>query len=105
MVDITFCSWFDYIKLTPDRRWSYNELSMNPNITWDIVVANPDKDWNNFALCRNPSITWVLNLQKGIVYAMHLSSTISLTIALFHLIWALLFGFECVGVLRLPPEW
>ena len=69
------------------------------------MASNPDKPWDYYNLSRNPNTTWVLNLQKGIVYAMHLSSTISLTIALFHLIWALLFGFECVGVFRLPPEW
>ena len=54
-------SWFDYIKLTPEKEWDYDDLSLNPNITWDIVSTNPDKPWNYSWLSRNPNITWVLN--------------------------------------------
>ena len=38
-------NWFDYIKENPDKRWDYKLLSLNPNITWEIVLANPDKPW------------------------------------------------------------
>ena len=51
-------SWFDYIKLTPQKEWNYDYLSENPNITWDIVLANPDKAWNYACLSMNPNITW-----------------------------------------------
>ena len=33
-------------------------LSMNQNITWEIVQANPDEDWNYQFLSKNPNITW-----------------------------------------------
>ena len=33
--------------------WDYNELSKNPNITFDIVKANPGIPWNYFLLCDN----------------------------------------------------
>ena len=39
-------NWFDYIKNNPNNKWSYNWISANPNMTWDIVKANPDKPWN-----------------------------------------------------------
>lgn len=98
-------SWFDHIKFSPQKDWNYACLSENSNVTWDIVLANPDKAWHYKGLSSNPNITWVLNLQKGMVYAMHLTGTISLAIVLFHSNWALLFDFNCVGVFRLPPEW
>lgn len=47
-------TWFDYIKLHPDRPWDYYYISANPNITWDIVQANPDIDWDYIQLSRNP---------------------------------------------------
>jgi hypothetical protein len=47
-------TWFDYIKLNPDKRWNYYNLSKNPNITWDVVAAHPDKPWNYYALSNNP---------------------------------------------------
>jgi len=28
----------------PNKDWSYNLLSLNPNITWGIVQSNPDKN-------------------------------------------------------------
>jgi hypothetical protein len=31
---------------------------MNPNITWDIVLANNDKPWDWYGLTRNHIITW-----------------------------------------------
>jgi len=34
------------IKAYPDKPWNWNDLSNNPNITFDIVNAYPDKPWN-----------------------------------------------------------
>ena len=74
-------SWFDYIKLSPQKKWDYRGLSGNPNITWDIVLANPDKAWNYDALSRNPNITWdivLANPDKAWNYAA-LSENLSIT--------------------------
>ena len=46
-------NWFDYIKNNPDKPWDWGNLSRNPNVTWDIVVANPDKPWNYRELSFN----------------------------------------------------
>ena len=51
--------WFQYILDNPDKPWDYTMLSMNPNITWDIIENNPNKPWNyNFLAHFNPNITW-----------------------------------------------
>jgi hypothetical protein len=36
----------------------YDSLSLNPNITWDVVINNTDKPWNWYCLNNNPNITW-----------------------------------------------
>ena len=46
------------IQNNPEYKWSYQELSINPNITIDIVKNNPDKPWNYYNLSQNPNITW-----------------------------------------------
>jgi len=40
--------WFDYVKDNPDKPWHYQWLSINPNVTWQIVQDNPDIDWNYY---------------------------------------------------------
>jgi hypothetical protein len=30
-------------KMFPNENWNYDELSENPNITWDIIKNNPNK--------------------------------------------------------------
>ena len=47
-------TWFDYIKLHPDRPWDYYHISANPNITWEHVEANPHITWNYSYLSENP---------------------------------------------------
>ena len=80
--------------------------SDDPSATWFAYInETPLNGWNYYYLSENPNITWVLNLQKGMVYAMHLTGTISLAIALFHSNWAHLFDFNCGDVFRLPPGW
>jgi hypothetical protein len=37
---------------------NYNELSSNPNITWDIITDNPDKEWDYGFVSLNSNITW-----------------------------------------------
>ncbi len=41
-------------KFTMELGW----ISLNPNITWDIIQANPDKPWNWYCISYNPSIAW-----------------------------------------------
>jgi hypothetical protein len=39
-----------------EEEWSYDELSSNPNITWELVRANPDdKEWN-YEFLSNPHL-------------------------------------------------
>ena len=33
-------------------------MSINPNITWDIIQANPKKSWDWYEISRHPNITW-----------------------------------------------
>jgi hypothetical protein len=46
------------LNLYPDKAWNYSSLSMNPNITWEIVQANPEIPWSYGYLSVNPNITW-----------------------------------------------
>ena len=45
--------WLQFIKENPDKKWDWELLSCNPNITWEIVKANPDKPWDWGYLSRN----------------------------------------------------
>ena len=39
----------------PDEPWDWDGLSMNPNITFEIVTQNLDKPWNmKWLLIENP---------------------------------------------------
>jgi len=38
--------------------WYWDELSINPNITMEIVEAHPDKPWKWYGLSKHPNITW-----------------------------------------------
>ena len=51
--DITW----EIVQANPSKRWCYSGLSENPNITWEIVQANPDKRWSYIGLSYNPNIT------------------------------------------------
>ena len=41
---------------TFNKNW--DTLSLNPKITWDIVVNNLDKPWDWVNLSQNKNITW-----------------------------------------------
>jgi hypothetical protein len=41
-------------QISPDKPWDWGGLSLNPNITFDVVLKNPDKPWNWGWLSRNP---------------------------------------------------
>ena len=38
--------------------WDFGMLSVNPNMTWEIVSDNLDKKWNFGSMSRMPFITW-----------------------------------------------
>jgi hypothetical protein len=38
--------WFQYVLDHPEKQWDWYGLSMNPNITWEIIEANPEKKWD-----------------------------------------------------------
>ena len=49
----------DIIRDNPEKKWNWDGISSNPNITWDIIIRdNPDKPWNWYEISRNPNITW-----------------------------------------------
>jgi len=45
---------FEIIKNNQDKPWEYKLLSCNPNITWDIIKENPNIPWDYFNLIFNP---------------------------------------------------
>lgn len=49
---------WEIVQDNPEENWDYEKLSLNPNITWDIVQANLDKPWNFKNLAKNPNITF-----------------------------------------------
>lgn len=38
--------WFSYILEHPEKRWHWWTLSMNPNITTEIIMNHSDLPWN-----------------------------------------------------------
>ena len=49
---------FDIVLAHPDKSWDWDSLSRHPNITFDIVIAHPDKPWNWYWLSSNSNITF-----------------------------------------------
>jgi len=49
---------WDILKNNPNIPWDMNCMSINPNITFDIVENNLDKKWSWYFLSQNPSITY-----------------------------------------------
>ena len=43
---------------TRNDEWNWSSLSVNPNITLEIVQQNPDQPWEWTGLSMNPNITW-----------------------------------------------
>lgn len=47
-----------FLKKYPNEHWNFEDLSENPNITWDVVRMTINKRWNWKKLCtNNPHIT------------------------------------------------
>jgi hypothetical protein len=46
------------MELYPNRDWSWYGVSMNPNITWEIIRDNPNRNWDWLGISKNPNITW-----------------------------------------------
>jgi hypothetical protein len=54
-----YCTkWFDYILNNLNLCWDWRELSIHPNITWNIVKNNINLPWSWRWLSRNPIVTW-----------------------------------------------
>ena len=49
--------FWKFIENNSNKPWSWDYLSINPNITFDIVLAHPYKPWNWYYLSLNPNIT------------------------------------------------
>ena len=54
----------DIVKNNPQIEWNYYFLSENPNITWEIVQNNPQIPWDYGTLSRNTNITWEIILNN-----------------------------------------
>ena len=57
----------DIVQKNPGKLWDYKSLSLNPNVTWNFILANKNKPWdydghctnrNKTPLSTNPNITW-----------------------------------------------
>lgn len=56
------------------KDWDWEELSMHPNITPEIIEAHPDLSWDWYAVWFNPNITWTFLSNH---YKVHPSNTLS----------------------------
>ena len=41
------------LKLYPDKDWDWDEVSCNPNITWENVRDNPNQNWSWYKVSYN----------------------------------------------------
>ena len=55
--------WYDIDKYKDQIEWNYKDLSLNPNITIEIVLNNLDKKWCFYRLSSNPNINIDIILQ------------------------------------------
>ena len=46
------------LQLYPKEEWSYNELSVNNSINWNIIQRYPKKPWNYHQVSENKNITF-----------------------------------------------
>ena len=49
---------WEIVKENINRPWDWFRLSRNKNITWEFVKGNMDKPWDWHGLSRNENITW-----------------------------------------------
>lgn len=55
---------WEIVQSHPDIQWNWDMLSLNPNITWEIIQQNPNDPWNWELLAKNPNITWEIIQQN-----------------------------------------
>jgi len=61
--------YLQIIKENPDKIWDWDDLSSNPNITWDIIKNNLDKNWDWSDLSVKPNITWdIIKIGIGVIF-------------------------------------
>jgi len=48
----------DQILSHPEIQWSWDIVTLHPQVTWDIVQQHPQFPWSYKFLSRNPTITW-----------------------------------------------
>ena len=49
---------WELVQENPKLSWSYRHMSENANITWEMIRANPRRQWNYKSLSGNSIITW-----------------------------------------------
>ena len=49
---------WEIIRDNPNKEWDWHSISYHPNITMDIIMDNRDKPWDWMAITYNPNITW-----------------------------------------------
>jgi hypothetical protein len=50
--------YLNFVQTNIDKDWFWEFVSLNINITWDIIKNNPDKEWWCVDLSEHPNITW-----------------------------------------------
>ena len=59
--------WCNMIQNNLNIPLDWDNISSNPNITYQLIDANPNKSWDWFWISKNPNITWdiiINNLDK-----------------------------------------
>jgi hypothetical protein len=52
------CVTWNFIQEHPEFKWDNVMVSLNPNISIDIVDKNPDYNWEYSEISRLPDLTW-----------------------------------------------
>lgn len=55
---------WDIVKANHLCNWSWFDLSRHPNITWDIIEQNPNYPWDFIAVAENPNVKWDVLVNK-----------------------------------------
>jgi hypothetical protein len=59
----TTSTFYSYVKSHPEKKWFYQNLSMNPNITIEDVMQDMDKQWN-FSILTERSTTYMRDIDN-----------------------------------------
>lgn len=67
-VDLLSNHLMTLILMYPDVSWDWNQLSKNPNITFEHVKTHLNWRWNGISLSNNPNITYEITESYSVIY-------------------------------------